>query len=228
MFHVKTSMKFLYPVITFLSLHLFARALSLGECTADPSSKRYLNDVFYDQYPKTFVFKCSYDCLSSAGIEKITAISSTVSYNLRDDARKVVCEGVKVKEIPYGFEFDKVIPFFSHQTRTKEIKEWASRNIPVFTDSSRKLLNHFYQQIDKVAKSYIIAGRASIFFKDAGETLSLIVNERHEKVLLNEYLMLLDKKLKKGPLGHELTSENLILKSIYAHGRWMLPNYIEK
>lgn len=221
-------MRFLYPIITFLSLHQFASALSFGECVADSSSKRYINDVFYDHYPKTFIFECNYDCLSSDGIEKVTAISSAVSYNLRDDARKVVCEGVKVKEIPYGFEFDKVIPFFSHQTRTKEIKEWASRNIPVFTDSSRKLLNHFYMQIGEVAKSYLTAGSASIFFKDAGETLSLIVNERDEKVLLNKYLMLLNKKLERGPLGHELTSENLILKSIYAHGRWMLPNYIDK
>ncbi|MEE3078789.1 MAG: hypothetical protein VX341_05585 [Bdellovibrionota bacterium] len=218
-----------FQIIIYLIVVQFsANALSFGECVADPSSKRYMNDVFYDQYPKTFVFKCNYDCLSSDGIEKVTAISSAVSYNLRDDARKVVCEGVKVKEIPYGFEFDKVIPFFSHQTRTKEIKEWASRNIPVFTDSSRNLLNHFYQQIDEVAKSYLIAGRASISFKDAGETLSLIVNERDEKVLLNEYLMLLNKKLANGPLGHELTSENLVLKSIYAHGRWMLPNYVEK
>ncbi|MAE59087.1 MAG: hypothetical protein CME69_09415 [Halobacteriovorax sp.] len=218
-----------FQIIIYLIVVQFsANALSFGECVADPSSKRYMNDVFYDKYPKTFIFKCSYDCLSSDGIVKITAISSAISYNLRDDARKVVCEGVKVKEIPYGFEFDKVIPFFSHQTRTKEIKEWALKNIPVFTDSSRKLLNHFYRQIDEVAKSYLVAGRTSLFFKEAGEALSLIVNEKDEKVLLRQYLVLLNKKLKMGPLGHELTSENLILKSIYAHGRWMLPNYVEK
>lgn len=208
----------LLPIV--LSFTFASRASLLdGQCLAQPESKRYLSNNFSQPYPKVISFRCKYECFSQGVFTTIEGISNVKSFSMSDDARKIVCQGVRVKKVSWGFEYDDVEPFFSHNTNIAEIKSWATDNVDVVSEGSRELRNKLYVNLKVVGDSYILAGQQSIEFLEAGQTLLLM---QEDELLLKHYLNILNEALLADGLGHELSSEVLILKFLYANARWML------
>ncbi len=209
-------MKIIFVLI--MSTTVFASMLE-GECLAKPESKRYLSNNLSEPYPKTISFHCVYECLSDTGVELIKGTSHIKSFSMQDDARKIVCQGVQVKKVPWGFEYDGVRPFFSHQTLIKEIKSWANDNVSINAKSSAKLRAQLRENMLIVGKSYIQAGLHSKPFQRAGEILLQMVSDES---LLQEYILLLRERLLAGELKNELSNESLILNFLNVNARWML------
>lgn len=59
----------------------------------------------------------------------ISTISKVTVTSMDDDALSIVCQGVKVKKVSWGYDFDKVEPFYAYQSNFLEIKRWAFENV---------------------------------------------------------------------------------------------------
>ena len=119
------------PAITFIAIlnSVVAYGLEDNFCVADEASKKYLSDHFSKPYPKKVKFSCIYKCRKESSFQTIKGISEITVNNLQGDATRVVCQGVRVKKVSYGFEFDKTIPFYAHEAQTPQVKAWADLNI---------------------------------------------------------------------------------------------------
>ncbi len=187
---VSLSMKTTLFFITFIfSLHSFA--LAPGMCETDPGSKKYLNFPQGISFPKLFVFTCDYECADRNGeISKVTATTTVkvgqenprallhiTNKNMEAEAKQVVCEGVKVKKVPWGWEFDKVIPIYSKSSNTSKLKLWASENINSNNPREIGLLRELKEKLSQSAKSFLMAGGGQaqfLYFKEAGALLTQI------------------------------------------------------
>jgi len=161
---------FLFITIIFTQ---YTYALEIGECLANPDSKKYFDTDFHAPYPKLISFTCRYKCMGERGEVDILGTSKIESFSTNDDAKKIVCDGVKVKNAPWGFEFDKVEPIYSHSSRVREIKEWANLNIDHNNKFEYDLLIKLKETLVAVANSYQIAGQNPqyAYFKEAGDEL---------------------------------------------------------
>lgn len=185
---MKVLSSFLAVLMLVASVSAFANnkdvAPGENECSPEIDSKTYLSTDFSLVYPRKARFECKYKCRSKGKIEVIAAVSEMTVSSMDDDAKSVVCQGVEVKKVTWGYDFDKIVPFYAFSTNMKEIKRWAFQNInqnPKNNSRERELLAKLKIDINQIAGSFIMAGInggvAAAPFKEAGEKLSRIADK---------------------------------------------------
>lgn len=200
-------------------------------CSPIIDSKKYLTSDFHSNYPRKVTYECSYICKANGKTETITAISNVTVHSMDEDARDVVCQGVMVKKVSWGYDFDKVEPFYAYMTSLSEIKRFAFQNIslnpkinPVEAANLEKLKKDLYQ----VSASFIMAGvnggASTAYFTEAGKKLSAIADQLPQKTTL------LDEAIKqiivnRGPGRMEATSESLVNRMLSSAASWRIPSH---
>ena len=164
-----------------LSLNVFAGAGDVrplpNECSPLPATKRYLSKDFHD-YPRTVNFECTYECNVDNSIHFVNAVSKVKINNIDEDALMTTCQGVLVKKTKWGYDFDKIVPFYAADTSLIELKKWALDNIdfnPAVNSLEKSKLTQLKSDLNQVGAAYIVAGttggEATRYFIEAGQTL---------------------------------------------------------
>lgn len=170
--------------ILFLSLILpfstFASAPGLYECNPLPATKKYLSTDFHG-YPRDVAFECTYECNSENTIHSINAVSRVHISTIDEDALMTTCQGVVVKKTKWGYDFDKVVPFYAADTNLIELKKWAFDNVdfnPITNPLEKAKLVKLREDLNQISASYILAGAsggpATKYFIEAGNDLAEI------------------------------------------------------
>jgi len=201
-------------------------AQNVGNCLALPSTKKYLSYDFTAPYPKDVTLSCKYICKSESRIEEITAIRTVTITNQRTEGLNLVCRGIIVKDGRWGFEFDKVQPFFVFDTNMIEIREWAfAEGLEKDGPGSELLMENLIQSFKQISASYKIAGTTnmptSIYFGEAANILLRMVNELpNNKATLDYYTQRLE--LTNGHITNQINSENLVLRLVSTFSKWRI------
>ena len=211
-----------------LSIILFSQASfaqNLNTCSARPDSKRYIDYDFQSAFPKKVTFSCIYKCHSKDLSKEIKAIRSVTINSLQAEGTQLVCQGVIVKKGRWGYEFDKVEPFFIHDTKMKEIKKWAlEQSIDLDAQGSQKLMENLISTLSEVSRSYSIAGsNDSVYSRDFKEA-SIILDKISKELPTNtETLDIYIDKINNDISGDNY-AETLILNLIKSYASWRLVN----
>lgn len=200
-----------------------ASILKEGECLSRPDSKRYHIVDFNAPYPKTTSFTCIYDCNVNGDEIAISGLSKVVTYNMQGDAKLVVCQGVKVVKVSYGYEFDSNEKFFIHDTNIKELKEVARSSVELFSSTSLPYIKRLIRNLEIVIPSYKVAGANSIEFKEASAILEgLLISLRNNK--LGQLKQLLDETVKRHYRGiSHFSAQQIIDGFLKSECAWALP-----
>lgn len=166
--------KFLFIFV--LSIHqLVLASETISFCTPIVDSKKYITNEFSHPYPREVIFSCLYECKADEHTDLILGTSSVIVRNILDDAKKVVCEGIKVKKVSWGWDFDRVEPFYAYSSHVSEIKKWASLNISRDNSHEKKLLRSLKFTLLAVASGYEkVATTEFKYFGEAAKTLNEI------------------------------------------------------
>lgn len=197
-------------------------------CRPIVDSKRYLTNNFEMNYPKKVKFECTYECMVNSQVSNINAVSEVNVTSMDDDASSVVCQGVRVKKVSWGYDFDGVDIFYAYDGQMNELKRFAFENIKMKNSSleeSKKLIK-LKSDLYQVAGAYIQAGASSGTqgFKEAGLILSNIADQLPEKTtMLDTVVNRL--VIKKGVVGFDAKTESLVDRVILSSAYWRIPTY---
>nr|BDT27531.1 hypothetical protein BHI3_09970 [Bacteriovorax sp. HI3] len=200
-------------------------------CSPIIDSKRYLTNDFHSNYPRRVKFECTYQCKANGKMQTIMAVSDVTIHSMDDDATNVVCQGVVVKKVSWGYDFDKVVPFYAYMTSMPEIKAWAFDNIslnPKINSLEVANLQKLKQDLYQVAASFIMAGNnggaATAHFIEAGKRLSAIGDQLPGKTtLLDETIKQIVVNRGAGKLGN--TADSLVNTVISSAAGWRIPSH---
>ncbi len=201
-----------------------------NQCSPDVDSKTYLSTDFSLVYPRKAKFECKYKCRTKGKIEVVAAVSEMTVSSMDDDAKSVVCQGVEVKKVAWGYDFDRIVPFYAFSTNLKEIKRWAFQNIsqnPKTNAKERELLSQLKTDIYQIAASFIMAGvnggAATAHFKEAGEKLSAIAEKLpHDTKILDEVIA--EIIVNKGQIPTH-GADSLVHRMILSAAGWKIPSH---
>ncbi len=213
-------MRFIYLFLLF-TFCLEASAQDFGMCKPLPSSKKYTHYSSQKTYPRDVSFTCEYKCQSKEGSKKILGTTHLKLRNAEDDAKRSVCQGVLVKKVSWGWEYDSETEFYAHMARSKELKAWANKNIFHFNKQDKKLLAQKKLDINKVARSYLeVNTPGHKYFKEAGIILMDIAYHIPENTkLLEEQIDL----MRKSPAQNMDSKLGLIQNVLKTHLSFLLP-----
>lgn len=174
-------MKYALILLTIiLPLSAFATGPALNECSPLPATKKYISTDF-PGYPRDVAFECVYECNKDDVIYSVNAITRVHIKSIDEDALRTTCQGVVVKKTKWGYDFDKVVPFYAADTRLVELKKWAFANIefdPTTNSLEKAKLLKLKEELNQISTSYIIAGasggQATMYFTEAGTILAEI------------------------------------------------------
>jgi hypothetical protein len=199
-------------------------ALELGECVADPGTKRYTDADFSAPYPKQVSFTCKYECQRVSSLDEVIAEKTVTLRSFKDEARVPVCEGVIVKQTSWGYDFDRVEPFFVYSAQMTALNDWARVNeIPVDLASSKHLMNKLKDELKQIGSSYLVAGQnSSVFLEAANILLEIESNLPTNTALIDSYVQKIEKLNKQIP--NEFTSEVLVMRVILTSAKWRFRN----
>lgn len=216
-------MKTLLTLVIALSAPIVHAALSEGHCTPLVDSKVYLTNNFSASYPKTVEFKCTYECMNQRALEKVVATSSVRINNVSDDAQLVVCQGVKTKPVPWGWDFDGVAPFYAFSTAMPELKEYAFERVTRNPTTEAKLLTELKATLTTVGQSFRTTGVAT--FVAAGDELLAIAAELPQKTtrLERAIKLIVDKR---GVIPSDASTFSLWAMQIRTHAHWRVPTHL--
>lgn len=200
--------------------------IKVGECLANPATKVYILNNFSQNYPKTVIFSCQYNCLSKSGTTTIKAISNVRVNSISEDAQKVVCEGVQVQKKSWGYDFDKTLPIYSYKSKTSEIKKWAYNNISLESQLSLTHLNQLKKSLTHVGNIYFSVSTQdnkpiNIAFRDAGIRILAIASELPHsfKSIENESALMQSLEDKKPIEG---SADQLVFGVLQTTGSWLI------
>jgi hypothetical protein len=199
-----------------------AKEIRIGECQAIPSSKKYIQGNFSLPYPKTVSFKCDYHCRSKSSLDKLNGKSIIRVRNIKDDATRVVCQGVKVKKTTWGWDFDKVVGFYAHDTKMASIQKWAKININYSSDLELEMRLRLKKLLIEISSAYLrVEGLEHKYFIEAGTSLQNMANALPGKTdLVDRYLV----SYGAGSVQpNQLTKEYLIKNVLNTYAKWRLP-----
>ena len=216
-------------------------ALDPGLCKALPQTKEYLSFPSDPTlFPKFFSFNCDYECVATNGKVEIVKGRSEVTLgsanphgllhilkkNQEAEAKRLVCQGVKVKKVPWGFEFDYVKPFYAHTSLTREVKAWAEQNVSLNNPLEIRKLSELKVNLLKSAKIFTSAGSNAddryAYFGEAGKILNEIALELPNNTnRLNK--LLADYKERNGVIPSINTSLGLVFQQLKILAAWKLP-----
>jgi hypothetical protein len=198
-----------------------------NQCSPIIDSKVYLTSDFH-AYPRTVAFECSYMCNSNGKIETVRGLSRITVSNIEQDASGTTCQGVLMKKVPWGWDFDKVEPFYAPATSINEVKRWAFQNVnfnPKVNVAEREKLAALKQDLYKIAGSFIMAGINTPYFKEAGIKISEIADglPMNTKLLDEAIKVIVVNKGQK--IGAPGTPESLIYTMLSSAAAWRIPSH---
>ncbi|PIK15033.1 hypothetical protein [Halobacteriovorax sp. JY17] len=200
--------------------------LKEGECVALPGTKKYVDFDSSTNYPKTYQFTCEFECLSGSEVSKVEALHRVVVKSLLDEARNVVCYGVRVKKVSWGYDFDRVEKFFLYEAGLLEITSWGrDEGIDLNHSSSNYLMDKLVKTLNEILPSFKIASQSNVesarVFGEAVEIMEDLLNELPNKTERLDQLLL---KVKSTDLSSH-TGLNLVLRILSSSAKWRL-NYL--
>jgi len=200
-------------------------------CSPIIDSKKYLSNDFSLVYPRKAQFECTYRCKANGKMSTVIAVSNVTVNSMEDDALNVVCQGVLVKRVTWGYDFDKIEPFYAFETRLNEIKRWAFENInqdPKVNSKEIELLKTLKTNLYTMSASFISAGQnggaSTAYFLEAGQRLSKIADG------LPNNTKLLDEAIRqiivnKGPGKLDGTYLPLMNQMLMSAAAWKIPSH---
>lgn len=228
-------MKSLIMITLFASFSGFTLAstndLKNNYCKPITDSKRYISNNFSLAYPKTVKFECTYECKINNSVDKIVAISSINVNSIEDDAQNVVCQGVKVKRVSWGFDFAGVENFYAFDTQLVELKQFAFENInqkdAKNIDEKTHLIN-LKVTLNQIAGAYAQASASPTpvgkEFLGAANVLAKIANQLPENTtLLNSIIARII--ISKGNISNEYKANAMIERVILQSANWRIPTH---
>ncbi|MBY0517170.1 MAG: hypothetical protein K2P81_09690 [Bacteriovoracaceae bacterium] len=193
-----------------------------NSCLAEVGSKRYIQNDFNASYPRKVSFDCIYDCKKNGKIEKITATSKVNVSNIEDDATQVVCQGIIVKKVAWGWDFDKVVPFYAFDTSMPELKRWAFEKLPQNNATEVQYLMNLKAKLKEVAAAYVNTKIPT--FIEAAKVLENIGNDLPGNTkLLDRQISALVKT--RGKVELSLETKDLVLTQIKVLANWRIPSH---
>lgn len=223
---------FLVSVLLAVSAVAFAAPknpdLKNNFCRPILDSKKYLTNNFEMSYPKKVKFECTYECMTNNRVTNVNAISEVTVTSMDDDASSVVCQGVRVKKVSWGYDFDGVDLFYAYDGKMTELKRFAFENVVMKNSAPEEVerLTKLKADLNQVAAAYIQAGASSgaVGFRDAGKILSDIASQLPQKTILldNAIKQLI---IKKGVIGFDVKAESLVDRVILSSAYWRVPTH---
>ncbi len=208
-------------------------APGVNQCSPVMDSKVYSTTDFH-AYPRKVVFECAYKCNSNGRIDTIRGTTSVVISNMQEDASGTTCQGVMMKKVPWGYDFDKVEPFYAPETGIPELKNWAFQNIsfnPKTNPMEKERLEALKKDLYTVAGAFIMAGvnggAATAHFKEAGMKLSNIGDglPMNTKLLDEEIKQII---VNRGQAGAAGTVDSLTTPMLKSAAGWRIPSHLFK
>ncbi len=201
-------------------------------CSPIIDSKKYISNDFSLVYPRKAHFECTYRCKANGKMSTIIAVSKVSVSSMDDDATSVVCQGVVVKKVTWGYDFDKIEPFYAYKTGLVEIKRWAFENVsqdPKVNVEEYALLKTLKTDLYQVSAALITAGinggASAAYFNEAGQKLSKIADELPNKTtLLNEAIRQII--VNKGPGKLDGTYLPLMNQMLMTSASWKIPTHL--
>lgn len=218
----------LFFSLTLLPTVALATRPGLNQCSPLPGSKKYISTEFHE-YPRDVAFVCTYECNLSESIHSVYATTKVRINNFDEDATMTTCQGVQVKKVPWGYDFDKVVPFYAPITNLEEIKNWAFDNIefnPATNAQEKEKLLSLKMQLNEVSRSYMIAGtsggEATRYFLEAGQILAKLAETLPmDTSLLDEVIKRIIES--KGIAKSPTTALGLVDTVVSSAGSWRIP-----
>ncbi len=197
-------------------------------CSPMLDSKHYLTSDF-STYPRTVRFECSYQCKINGSLQTIIATSKIQIHSIDEDATGVVCQGVLVKKVAWGYDFDKVEPFYAYNSNLVEIKRWAFENVSIKNPTEIQFLQKLKADLYTISSSFIMAGingeEATRHFAEAGKRLSAIADALpNDTTLLDEAIKQII--VNKGVVKFDSTADSLVFMMLSTSASWKIPNYL--
>jgi hypothetical protein len=222
-------MKYALILLTLiLPLSAFATRPGQNECSPLPATKKYLSKDFHG-YPRDVIFDCVYECNKDETIYSVNAISKVHINTIDEDALMTTCQGVVVKKTKWGYDFDKVVPFYAADTSLVGLKKWAFANIefnPEKNPLEKLKLLKLKEELNQISSSYIIAGnsagQATKYFLEAGRTLAEIAKKLPvDTRFFDEHLQkIIENRGEPKAYG---TSEALVEMILLSAASWRIP-----
>lgn len=209
-----------------LSTSTFAgETLKDNFCVPRVDSKRYIQNDFHAAYPKTVKFECTYECMANGRVELVTGPMTVQVTSIDSDARDVVCQGVKVKKVSWGYDFDGVEPFYAYLTGIKQIKAFAFNNVNRNNKIEKQLLEDLKMSLNKVISAYIMTRVPH--FTEAALTLDQIAKELPASTkTLDKYIDMVVKQ--NGKVAFDSTAQSLVLMNVSSNAAWRVPTHLFK
>lgn len=210
--------------ILFFTLGAYASSeIPVNHCSPRIQSKRYIDSDFSTKYPRRVKFECVYECQLNEGLELVAAIKDVMIRNMEDDARLTACQGVQVKKVSWGWDFDKIVPFYAYDSDMKEMKAFAFSRVSQKNETEKKYLANLKGTLKQVATAFKVTGVKH--FHEAGLRLDRIADELPLKT--SELDRAVDEIIKlKGKLPSNTEARGLVLTNINTHAAWRIPVHL--
>ena len=211
----------------FSSMSFGADSLGEGECISLPTSKRYVDFNSSTTYPKSYTFTCDIQCKARGEVSTIKALHEVVVRNVSGEAKDVVCHGVRVKRVSWGYDFDRVDKFFIYEAGLSKLTLWGkSQDISLDHENSSLLMSKLLKDLMQVLSGYRVASQSNVSsarpFGVAADLIELLLTElprntqRVDQLILEGLSTDID----------EHTGRNLVLRVLSSSAKWRL-NYLK-
>ena len=205
----------------------------LNQCISVKDSKVYISSEFH-AYPRVVTFTCDYLCNSKGKIDKVKGTSVVRINNIDDDLLLPVCLGLQMKKVPWGYDFDKILPFYAADTEIKELRKWSHENLdfnpynnPLEKERLIKLKNDLNMVSSYFITTSISGGPALRHFREAGIEISNIAEKLPmDTTLLDEAVRQIIAN--RGVIMPATSPESLFYPIILNSAAWRIPDHFFK
>lgn len=192
-------------------------------CTPVPESKTYINPDFSRPYPREVSFECTYNCTRQGRVEKVKAITTTMVRDTTEDARNTTCLGVKMKQVPWGWELDGYEAFYAFNANMLELKRYAFENLKRNNKIETEQLLKLKETLAYVANNFLLTNVDN--FMTAAKEMQAVANELPSKTTK------LDQVIKqivalRGQIPPGASAATLLYMQINTHAHWRIPTYL--
>jgi hypothetical protein len=200
-----------------------AMDIPLNHCAPERDSKQYVGDVdFHAPYPRPVKFSCNYICNNNGALTKIAGVIKVTVSNAEEDAYGTVCQGVVLKKVAWGWDFDRIDSFYAYDAAAPQVKKFAFEKISSNNETERSKLLQLRSTLSTVGATFKTV--PSLEFNKAGEMLMKVAMDLPQKTKE------LDRAIKRitemnGKVELSNNSESLFLSQISGHARWRIPSH---
>ena len=212
--------------ISLFTLLLLNITLALAQesfCTPVPESKTYINPDFSRPYPCEVSFECTYNCTRQGRVEKVKAVTTTMVRDTTEDARNTTCLGVKMKQVPWGWELDGYEAFYAFNASMVEMKRYAFENLKRNTKVENEQLLKLKETLTYVANNFLLTNVES--FMNAAKEMQAIANELPSKTTKLD-LVIKQIVALRGQIPPGASAATLLYMQINTHAHWRIPTYL--